>query len=107
MFFALCELLDVVEVHLVFLPKYSPELNPCEEIFAHVKQHLCCYSSNSHFWYKIMKSLEEVSYAHVTNTISMHYFLEKNKDILYFLLWKDLFLFCFFFFKVALEQNLQ
>ncbi len=36
----LCELLDTAGVHLIFLPKYSPELNPCEEVFAIVKHHL-------------------------------------------------------------------
>jgi len=34
-------LLDVAGVHLIFLPSYSPELNPCELVFAQVKNHLC------------------------------------------------------------------
>jgi len=34
------ELLAAVGVTLVFLPAYSPELNPCELIFAFIKQHV-------------------------------------------------------------------
>ena len=30
--------LDLAGVRLIFLPAYSPELNPCELVFGHVKQ---------------------------------------------------------------------
>jgi transposase len=33
-------LLDAVGVRMIFQPKYSPELNPCEHIFGHVKKYL-------------------------------------------------------------------
>jgi len=42
-FSVLCDLLATVGVNLIFLPKYSPELNPCEKVFALIKGHLCCY----------------------------------------------------------------
>ncbi len=45
----LCKLLDTVGVHLIFLPKYSPELNPCEEIFTIMKHHLRCYCGSARF----------------------------------------------------------
>ena len=31
-------ILDLAGVRLIFLPAYSPELNPCELVFGHVKQ---------------------------------------------------------------------
>jgi len=34
------ELLASAGVPLVFLPAYSPELNPCELVFAHIKQNV-------------------------------------------------------------------
>jgi transposase len=30
-------ILDLANVRLFFLPKYSPELNPCEMVFAQVR----------------------------------------------------------------------
>ena len=36
----LSELFDTAGVRLVFLPAYSPELNPCELVFAQVKNGL-------------------------------------------------------------------
>eukprot|EP00026_Physarum_polycephalum_P005908 Phypoly_transcript_05947.p1 GENE.Phypoly_transcript_05947~~Phypoly_transcript_05947.p1 ORF type:complete len:331 (+),score=27.69 Phypoly_transcript_05947:825-1817(+) len=64
-FTVLCELLDAVGVHLVFLPKYSPELNPCEEVFALIKGRLRCYRGSARFWEEIVESLGNVSYTHV------------------------------------------
>lgn len=34
------EILRTADIKLVFLPTYSPELNPCELVFAGVKKHL-------------------------------------------------------------------
>ena len=34
------EILRVANIGLVFLPTYSPELNPCELVFGAVKKHL-------------------------------------------------------------------
>jgi len=61
----LCNLLVAAGVHLIFLPKYSPELNPCEEVFSLVKGHLRCYRGSDRFWHEILKSLLKVSYEHV------------------------------------------
>jgi transposase len=61
----LCELLDSVGVHLVFLPKYSPELDPCEEVFSLVKGHLRCYRGSARFWQEILESLSTVTYQHI------------------------------------------
>lgn len=36
----LSELLDVFGVTLVYLPAYSPELNPCELVFSVMKSHI-------------------------------------------------------------------
>ena len=33
-------LLDVKGVRLLYLPAYSPELNPCDLVFGHVKQRM-------------------------------------------------------------------
>ena len=61
----LCDLLDGVGVKLIFLPKYSPELNPCEEVFSLVKGHLHCYRGTARFWQEIIKSLSTVTFRHV------------------------------------------
>lgn len=58
----LTRLLDVAGVRLIFLPKYSPELNPCEGVFALVKSHLRCWRGNDRFWQEIIKSLGTVTY---------------------------------------------
>jgi len=53
-------LLDLVEakgVKLVFLPKYSPELNPCELVFAQVKRKLRNYRKTDALWWEIAKSM--------------------------------------------------
>lgn len=36
----LISVLDYFSVHLIFLPAYSPELNPCELVFGFMKNHL-------------------------------------------------------------------
>jgi transposase len=61
----LCEMLEAVGVHLIYLPKYSPELNPCEEVFSLVKGHLRCYRGSARFWQEIIQSLATVTYKHV------------------------------------------
>lgn len=49
-------------VHLYFLPKYSPELNPCELIFGFLKDHLRHWRDDSRFWLEIIKALSTISY---------------------------------------------
>ena len=34
----IAQILDLAGVRMVFLPAYSPELNPCELVFSHVKR---------------------------------------------------------------------
>jgi len=58
-------LLRAAGVTLFFLPKYSPELNPCEEIFAAIKAHLRSYWGDEKFWLEILKSTVTVKYEHV------------------------------------------
>jgi len=45
----LFSLLEAAGVKLVFLPTYSPELNPCELIFAEVKNYLRFNRTNDNF----------------------------------------------------------
>jgi transposase len=54
---ALFELLDAAKVSLIFLPSYSPELNPCELVFAAVKNYLRNHRGPEFFWREIMFAL--------------------------------------------------
>jgi len=45
-FDTLCEILETFKVQLVFLPAYSPELNPCELMFSLMKRWLRSGKSN-------------------------------------------------------------
>lgn len=44
------------------LPKYSPELNPCELIFGIVKEELRHHRGKEQFWIEILKALSHVTY---------------------------------------------
>jgi len=61
------DLLRTAGVTLIFLPAYSPELNPCELVFNHIKQHLQNYRSGMKFWLEICKSLIQVTHPDVYN----------------------------------------
>ncbi len=55
MFEALMELLEENGIQLIFLPTYSPELNPIELVFGKVKQHLRDHRDDRYpFWYNIV-----------------------------------------------------
>ena len=54
-----------IGVTLLFLPKYSPKLNPCEEIFAEIKAHLRNWRGDDKFWVEIVKSTATVTYENV------------------------------------------
>jgi len=56
---AIFELLDAAGIKLVFLPSYSPELNPCELVFA-VKNYLCNHRGPESFWREILFALSTV-----------------------------------------------
>ena len=44
--YALYDLADEYDITLIFLPPYSPDLNPIEKLWANLKRHLRNYSRN-------------------------------------------------------------
>jgi len=48
-------------VRIVFLPTYSPELNPCEFVFAQVKRYLRDRMGTLRFWLEIIRGFLGVS----------------------------------------------
>jgi len=55
-------ILDVAGVSLIFLPAYSPELNPCELVFQVVKSHIRCHRKfGSHILQEVVNSLALVT----------------------------------------------
>lgn len=60
-------LLDAADVVALFLPTYSPELNPCELIFGESKKFLYNRRGKDFFWMEIMRSLAKVTWEHVRN----------------------------------------
>ena len=61
----LMALLNVAGVCLVFLLKYSPELNPCKEVFGLVKHHLWFWQGFDCFWLEIITAFSKVNYLQV------------------------------------------
>ena len=61
----LFNLLEAAGVHLVYLPPYSPELNPCELVFASVKNYLRFNRGKDNFDKEIMFALSHQSHASV------------------------------------------
>ena len=58
----LAAVLRAAQVSLVFLPTYSPELNPCELVFAQCKHYLHYHRRLSHlFWYEIARAFAETT----------------------------------------------
>ena len=57
----LAGLLNLNNVHLAFLPAYSPELNPCELVFAWVKEKLrVSYAPNLALWERVQGMFAQV-----------------------------------------------
>ena len=54
--------LDTVGARILFLPAYSPELNPCEFVFGYVKGKMCTHRGAEDMW---MEALQH--FANVTN----------------------------------------
>ena len=55
-------LCDLFQVNLIFLPAYSPELNPAEYVFGHVKQYLRARrDDNLPFWVEVLFGFQEVN----------------------------------------------
>ena len=63
------ELIEAVGARLVFLPPYSPDLNPIEMIFAKIKQalrSLACRTRDA-LWQAMQSVLEQVTTSDATN----------------------------------------
>ena len=54
-------------VQVMFLPTYSPELNPCQPVFGLIKNHLRNNSATqaTNFKSEILKSLKSVTFEHL------------------------------------------
>ena len=52
-------------VQMKMLPTYSPELNPCEQVFARMKNHLRHWRGDQRFLYEIIKAGSLVTYSQV------------------------------------------
>ena len=61
----LSDLLSNNGIRLVFLPTYSPELNPCELVFAQVKAYLRRNREDGPFWEDVVKAFAEVTVENV------------------------------------------
>jgi len=56
-------LMDIVGVKVLYLPKYSPEFNPCELVFALVKNYLRWYRESSlPLWVELLHALARIEY---------------------------------------------
>ena len=61
-------LLRAAQVTVVFLPTYSPELNPCELVLAQNKHYLRYHRRlDRPFWYEIAHGFAETSLVHMLN----------------------------------------
>jgi transposase len=74
----LSDLLEEATVRLVFLPTYSPELNPCEFVFAQVKRYLRSRRGHASFTEEILNGFAQVTrkqlinyYFHCTSTLGV------------------------------------
>ena len=73
------ELMLLAGVRVLFQPKYSPEWNPCELVFAELKNKLKRFKDNwSPFWLEIIKVLLGVSMENVFSYY-LHCFNVENK----------------------------
>jgi len=61
----LTAVLDRFSVTIIFLPAYSPELNPCELVFAQVKSYLRRNRGSGSFADELIDSFRTVSYLNV------------------------------------------
>jgi hypothetical protein len=62
----LLNLLDAHSVCYLFLPMYSPELNPCELVFAYVKCHICDHCTlNNQVHLLLLEALAVIPYHHL------------------------------------------
>jgi transposase len=61
----LMALLTTAGVRYLTLPTYSPELNPCELVFAQVKQYIRQFRRHREFWQDILDGFASVSMLNV------------------------------------------
>ena len=52
-------------IHFLFLPSYSPELNPCEMVFSHIKRHLRANRHNAPLLVDMLLAMSTVTNGHV------------------------------------------
>jgi len=52
-------------VRLIFLPTYSPELNPCELIFAQIKRHVRTHRTGRHLFADVLSACADVTWLNV------------------------------------------
>ena len=69
-FSLLSTLLKGAGVKMIFLPKYSPELNPCENYFAKIKQSLRNSRGTLDFKLEIALAATEITYSMLFNFYS-------------------------------------
>ena len=55
--------LDVVGARLIFLPAYSPELNPCELVFSHVKRAMAAHRGGGGMWEEALSRFHAITLA--------------------------------------------
>ncbi len=61
-------LLATAGITMWFLPTYSPELNPCEFVFAQCKKYLRYHRRMQHpFWYEIARGFANTTHMHMLN----------------------------------------
>jgi transposase len=69
--------LDQAGVKIIFLPKYSPEFNPCELVFAKIKHLLRWYRDPSlPLWEQLVWALANVTYEDV-----LHFYWKCTQQI--------------------------
>ena len=61
------DLLEAANVTIIFLPAYSPELNPCELVFGAVKRHMRNSSSDDSLFDRLLNGLAVVSRENMIN----------------------------------------
>jgi hypothetical protein len=69
-------LFDYCNIRLIFLPTYSPELNPCELIFAQIKRQLRNRDGTNPFWIDLSLALTVVNLENV-----LHYYFKCIKRL--------------------------
>ena len=56
------QMLELAGVRLVFLPAYSPELNPCELVFSHVKRAMEVGRTPEDMWIEALELFAKVTF---------------------------------------------